>query len=101
MNKYGVDEATFNDWLQHPVTEAYREFLRGQIDDRKEIVAGGCCTIDSKGFSDIGQKYLHQINVISTYESMLEDIQQYQIILPDEEQVNGESEEGIGKSDSN
>lgn len=99
MNKYGIDKKMFDDWTKHPVTEAYRDFILGQIEDRKAIVAGGGCTLGGKGFSDIGQKYLHQINVITTYESMLEDIEQFDAIIPQEEELDGlreASEEDTG-----
>ena len=96
MNKYDISEKDFKDWLSHPCTEAYKEFIETQVAIKLEIVANGGC-MAGNGFSHVGQIYMRTMDAIEVYKSMLQDIQDYSVIIPKEEDSNdSESSEGVG-----
>lgn len=102
MNKFGVTEKEFSDWLGLPCTEAYMEFIRDQIEARKEIAGSGGC-LAQEGFQAVGQRYFVIMSTISIYENMLEDIKKFDLILPSEEEENSDdsnSQESPGGQDS-
>jgi len=48
VSKPSVTEQEFNDWLQHPVTLAIKEYLKREIEAKKEEWASGVFTDQSQ-----------------------------------------------------
>jgi hypothetical protein len=84
------DKDDFVSWLEHPATEALMQLIQNNIQARKDIAAAGGCLSES-GFADIGQRYFAQMNTITIYENLLEDLQQFEVMFPvdEENEING------------
>ncbi len=85
-----VTEELFNDWLQHPVTEAYAKLLQEEVMARREMVGAGVCTIDQGSFEEIGQRYSAHMEAIKAYETILNGMT-YENLFP---KIEEESEDG-------
>jgi hypothetical protein len=101
VNSKGITEKDFKDWLQNPCTEAYKEFIETQVAIKLEIVANGGC-MAGNGFSHVGQLYITNMNTINIYKDMLEDLQDYNTIVPQDEEIENDSEssESSGRQDT-
>lgn len=91
MRNQVMDQEEFYSWLEHPATEALMQYINNNIQARKDIAAAGGC-LSENGFQDMGQRYFAQMNTITVYENLLEDLQTYEVIFPlDEEQHDDDS----------
>lgn len=89
-----IEKEDFDNWLESPITEKYIAFIKYQIEVRKEAMVEGSC-LTAEGFEKIGQIYWAHREIISMYESMLNDLQ-YEVICPTEE----ETEDGSNSEES-
>ena len=91
-----MDAEAFGSWMEHPCTEAFVQWIKNNIQARRDIVSGGGCLMGD-GFEKIGQSYFAQMNTLTVYENLLNDLT-YETLFPKEESEDGESQEDFGGS---
>lgn len=85
-NDFGISKEEYEEWLQLPCTEAFSKFLETQIMLRKQLAGEGACLVGTT-FEEIGQKYSAYITERRLYESILEDMQEFEVIIPPNEEA--------------
>lgn len=91
-----VSNEVFEDWIEHPCTEALKDLLNEHASLIREAIGNNSCS--GMSFEQIGQDYVVKTNTARVYEDVLDKLT-YNDLFPKEE-ISNNASEASGSEDS-